>query len=60
MGKFLGYDMANYQLYHQGRPVDEERLGKKMLLKDYTIKCGSTLLMTIKGVVLEVKAAKVS
>lgn len=50
----IGHRMDEYQFHHQGHPVDETRHGRKMMLKDYSIKNGSTLVLTKIGLKLEV------
>ena len=57
--KALGHSMADYQLRHQGRPVDESRHGKELLLRDYSIKSDSTLVVTKMGLTLNVTNPKV-
>ena len=55
----VGHSLEDYQLHHQGRPVDEKRHGRDMLLRDHSIKSGSTLVMTKMGLVLIVTNPKV-
>lgn len=59
IGNAVGHDMRNYQLYHLGCLVDEKKQGSEMQLKDYSIKPGSTLVLTKMGFVLNVTNAKV-
>lgn len=56
----VGHNLSEYQLHHQGKPVEESRHGRNMLLRDYGIKSGSTLIMTKMGLVLNVTNPKVS
>ena len=61
VGGVLGHDMRGYQLYNLGCAVDEIRDDNETaILKDYSIKNGSTLVTMKKGQVLDVPNAKVS
>ena len=59
VGEALGHDMREYQLYHLGCAVDEVKEGNESILKDYSIKPGSTLVTMKKGLELNVPNAKV-
>ena len=50
----VGHSMDEYQFHHLGRPVDETRHGRQMVLKDYGIKNGSTLVLAKTGLKLDV------
>ncbi len=56
----VGHSIAEYQLHHKGQPVDERRHGREMLLKDYSLKSSSSLVMTKMGLVLDITNPKVS
>ena len=58
--KALGHGMAEFQLLYKGRPVDERRHGREMLLRDYSIKSGETLVIIKMGLVLDITNPKVS
>ncbi len=60
IGNAFSHNMRGHQLYHLGRPVNETLQGTEMCLKDYSIKPGSTLVVTKVGLVLNVTNAKVS
>ena len=52
--------MDGYQLFYQGKPVDERRLGRKMTLGEYKIMPELALVLAKKGVVLDITNPKVT
>ena len=56
----LGHSLGEYQLHHQGHPVEESRHGRELQLRDLSIKSESTLVLAKMGLLLNITNPKVS
>ena len=52
--------MSQCQVLYNNKPLERVRHGKKMTLKDYSIKSSNTLVITKPGITLNVTDPKVS
>ena len=60
MEKKLEQCMSQCQVLYNNKPLERVRHGKKMTLKDHSIKSSNTLVVTKPGITLDVTDPKVS